>query len=564
MVLFALLAFVPSGGTHGSAIERQPGSVSVILLSQPLTPIGKTQLNAIIDTADLANLRWPDFGKYQAELKKFYNAFNGSLPWTHESRPTSQAIAVIQRLENAENEGLNSEDYDGLRWRGRISALQQPDPAPESELIHFDVSLTVSAMRFISDLHAGRVNPDRSHFVPDIDHANFDLSEFLQLQVVNASDPGSVIDAVEPPFPIYQRTLSALRTYVDLARRDDGELLPVPHKAIKPGEAYPGLSRLNRLLLLLGDLAEQENDISSPTLYQGSLVAAVTHFQQRHGLEENGLIDAPTVKELNTPLSQRVTQLRLTLERLRWLPHQFQRPPIVVNIPEFRLRAVDEKYHWTLFMRVVVGKAYRHQTPVFASDIKSVIFRPYWNVPLSIVRSEVLPHMEKDPAYLMKNSYEVVDASGTVVISATVTEVMKRQLRRGKLGIRQTPGPDNALGLLKFDFPNQHDVYMHGTPAMELLSRSRRDFSHGCIRVEDPVALAAWLLQDQPEWTADHIRSATLADTTLRVDLERPVPVFIVYGTAVTMENGEVHFFRDIYGQDAALEQALLNHVESE
>src|SRR6185369_14985692 len=146
-------------------------------------------------------------------------------------------------------------------------------------------------------------------------------------QVVNASDPGSVIDAVEPPFPIYQRTLSALRTYVDLARRDDGELLPVPHKAIKPGEAYPGLSRLNRLLLLLGDLAEQENDISSPTLYQGSLVAAVTHFQQRHGLEENGLIDAPTVKELNTPLSQRVTQLRLTLERLRWLPHQFQRPP---------------------------------------------------------------------------------------------------------------------------------------------------------------------------------------------------------------------------------------------
>jgi murein L,D-transpeptidase YcbB/YkuD len=382
--------------------------------------------------------------------------------------------------------------------------------------------------------------------------------------VVNASDVGSVVAAVEPPFPTYQRTLNALRTYVELARRDDGELLPVPRKAIKPGDAYPGLPRLIRLLVLLGDLPEEEKNIPSSKLYQGALVTAVTRFQQRHGLEANGLIEAQTLKDLNTPLSHRVVQLQLTLERLRWLPHQFQRPPIIVNIPEFRLRAVDEKYHWTLFMRVVVGKAYRHQTPVFASAVKSVIFRPYWNVPLSIVRAEMLPHIEKDPGYLAKNSYEIVDSSGTVVGSGTLSEETKRQLRSGKLGIRQTPGPNNALGLLKFDFPNQHDVYMHGTPAMELFSRSRRDFSHGCIRVEDPVSLAAWLLQDQPEWTADHIRGATLADKTFRVDLKRPVPVLIVYGTAVTMEDGEVHFFRDIYGQDAALEQALLNHVDFE
>ena len=135
--------------------------------------------------------------------------------------------------------------------------------------------------------------------------------------------------------------------------------------------------------------------------------------------------------------------------------------------------------------------------------------------------------------------------------SYTVSEEIKRQLRSGKLGIRQIPGPHNALGLLKFDFPNPHDIYMHGTPAMELFSRSRRDFSHGCIRVEDPVALAAWLLRDQPGWTADHVRDATLGDKTFRVDLKQPVPVLIVYGTAVVMEDGEVHFFRDIYGQDA-------------
>ncbi len=559
-----LLGFLPSACAGGRVKETSRGPVGVAFAPQPLTAIGKTQLNAILDAAELPDLRWSAFGTYRFDVRKFYDAFNGSLPWMRDSRPTSQAIAIVQLLKNAPNEGLNPEDYDGPRWESRISALQQSALPPESEMVRFDVALTVSAMRYISDLHLGRVNPRRFHFELDIDHTNFDLAEFLRQDLVNASDMDGVIAAVEPPFPTYQRTLKALRTYLELARRDDGELLPVPHKAIKSGDAYIGLPRLTRLLVLLGDLQEKEQDGSSSSLYQGALVTAVTRFQQRHGLEANGLIDAQTIKDLNTPLSHRVAQLQLTLERLRWLPHQFQRPPIIVNIPEFRLRAVDEKYRWTLFMRVVVGKAYRHQTPVFASDIKFVIFRPYWNVPLSIVRAEMLPHIEKDPAYLEKNSYELVNNAGTVVGSDTVSEEMKRQLRSGKLGIRQTPGPKNALGLLKFDFPNQHDVYMHGTPAMELFLRSRRDFSHGCIRVEDPVALAAWLLQDQPEWTADHIRAATLGDKTFRVDLKQPVPVLIVYGTAVTMEDGEVHFFRDIYGQDAALEQALLKHVYSE
>jgi murein L,D-transpeptidase YcbB/YkuD len=320
---------------------------------------------------------------------------------------------------------------------------------------------------------------------------------------------------------------------------------------------------LTRLLVLLGDFPETEKKVKAPVVHERGLVAAVKRFQQRHGLDPNGLIDAQTLKDLNTPLSRRVLQLQLTLERLRWLPHQFQRPAIFVNIPEFRLRAVDEQYHWVLFMKVVVGRAYRHQTPVFASDIKSVIFRPYWNVPLSIVRAELLPHINRDAAYLAKNAYEIVDPTGTAVVQDAISAQVKRQLRSGRLGIRQIPGPNNALGLLKFDFPNPHEVYMHGTPAMELFSRSRRDFSHGCIRVEDPVALAAWLLRDKPKWTADGIRAATLGEETFRVDLEKPVPVLIVYGTAVVMEDGEVHFFRDIYGQDAALEQSLLRRFSA-
>jgi L,D-transpeptidase YcbB len=560
------LTFMPVGSAvsaGGFGVAVSP--IMVPTPSQKLSAAGETQLHAIIDTAELTDLRWPEFGNYRSEVTEFYTSSIGSLPWIYESGPSTQALAIIRILKNADSEGLNPEDYDGPRWESRVAALAQCSPVAESDLVRFDVALTVSAMRYISDLHLGRVNPHLFHFELDMDHTSFDLSEFLREKLVSASetDIETAVEAIEPPFPTYHRTLNALRTYLELARRDDGELLPVPRKAIRPGDSYAGLPRLTRLLVLLGDLPETEKEVEPHAMYEGGLVAAVKRFQQRHGLEPDGLIDAQTLKDLNTPLSRRVVQLQLTLERLRWLPHQFQRPAIIVNIPEFRLRAVDEQYHWALFMKVVVGRAYRHQTPVFASNIKSVIFRPYWNVPVSIVRAELLPHIDKDPAYLVKNSYEIVDHTGTVVVQDPISERVKRQLRSGKLGIRQIPGPNNALGLLKFDFPNPHDVYMHGTPAMELFSRSRRDFSHGCIRVEDPVVLAAWLLRDKPEWTADHIRAATLEDKTLRVDLERSVPVLIVYGTAVVMEDGEVHFFRDIYGQDATLEQALLRHFSA-
>jgi L,D-transpeptidase YcbB len=360
---------------------------------------------------------------------------------------------------------------------------------------------------------------------------------------------------VEPPFPVYRRTEAALKTYLDLASRDDGEPLPIPSRTVRPGNSYAGIPRLARLLTVLGDLPEWNGPAGE--LYQGNLVDGVRRFQQRHGLEPNGLIDTATITELNVPLSHRVIQLQLTMERIRWLPHEFDRPPIVVNIPEFRLHGDNEEYQWVLSMKIVVGKAYGHQTPVFASQIKSVIFRPYWDVPSSIVRAELIPHLEKNPLYFYENSYEIVDRQGAVVSEGNVNESIKQQWRLGDLRVRQKPGPQNALGLVKFDIPSPYDVYMHGTPATELFARSRRDFSHGCIRVEDPVALAKWVLREEPGWDEEKIRSAMNGDQTVQVRLERPIPVLILYSTAVVMEDGEVHFFDDIYGQDAILERAL-------
>jgi L,D-transpeptidase YcbB len=550
----ALMMFLPYDGATSHAITSAGVFASgpqTSLEHQLLTPAGQSRLLELINSGTLPDLTWPDFTKYRAEMVDFYQSFNGSLPWVRNGEPTNQARAILTILQDAALEGLRPDDYDGVKWNDRIALLQASPPPSEWDLIRFDVALTVSTMRYVSDLHLGRVNPRLYHFQLDTQPKTLDLSEFLQLKLVDAPDVAAAIESLEPPFPAYQRTIMALRRYLDLAQHDSERTLPVLKTPVKPGERYSGVRRLVDLLELTGDLPAGQG--ADGMTYTAALAEGVKVFQRRHGLDVTGVLDPQAVKQMNVPLAQRVLQLQLTLERWRWAPHGLGRLPIVVNIPEFRLHAIDRQFHWGLSMKVVVGRAYRHQTPVFAGEIKSIIFRPYWNVPLNIQRNELLPQIEKNPSYLEEHSYEVTDQKENVVVDSDA----KSDLRSGRLRIRQKPGPDNALGLIKFDLPNAYDVYMHDTPAKELFSRSRRDFSHGCIRVENPVALAAWVLQNQPEWTVENILSAMYGNETFRVTLKQSIPVLIVYGTAVVMEDGEVRFFNDIYGHDRALERGL-------
>jgi murein L,D-transpeptidase YcbB/YkuD len=338
---------------------------------------------------------------------------------------------------------------------------------------------------------------------------------------------------------------------------DDVALLPFTKKPVEPGAPYDAADQLAAVLRRLGDLPEEAARAPNSNTYDAALVDAVKRFQVRHALDVDGRLGKATLAQLNTPLSHRVRQLQLTLERWRWVPHSFPRPPIVVNIPEFKLRAFDANYRTELEMKVVVGQAYDHQTPAFAGEMKYVTFRPYWNVPLSIQRRELAPKIDRDRSYLAKNGYEVVTPQGAVVTDGVVDDEIVAQLRSGKLQIRQVPGSGNALGLVAFMFPNEHNVYLHATPAMELFSKSRRDFSHGCIRAEKPAQLAEWVLRNMPEWTPERILAAMNGAKTMQVLLDKPVPVLIVYATAVALDGGEVRFLEDIYGQDAELEQLL-------
>ncbi|HXZ79417.1 MAG TPA: L,D-transpeptidase family protein [Terriglobales bacterium] len=525
---------------------------------QHLSSAGDATFRSWIDAGTLASLKWPNFSDYRAHVQHFYGPSNYALAWIRNSQPTPQATEVIAVLQNADNKGLHAEDYDGSRWAARVDKLRPATSAPaDIDLAEFDLALTVCLMRYISDLHIGRVNPHYFHFGFDIEHKKYDLPDLVREQVLTATDITTALAHVEPPFPGYQRTQKALEIYRKLASQDDGEALPVPAKPIPPGQPYTGVPRLTRLLRLLGDLPADAQVPPDSNIYSGPLVDAVKHFQQRHGLDTDGRINAATVQQLNVPLSQRVHQLELTLERWRWVPHDFPRPPVVVNIPEFRVRGVNREGHVELTMNVVVGRAYRSETPVFSDNMEYVIFRPYWNVTPSIQRSEMVPKLTKDRDYLAKHDLEAYNSKGEVVASAHVSNEVLEQLRSGKLSIRQRPGPENALGPAKFIFPNQYNVYLHGSPAHELFARSRRDFSHGCIRVEDPMTMALWVLQDQPDWTRQKIQAAIDGTVPVQVNLKQKIPVLIVYATAVVLENGDVEFFDDIYGHDRDLEVVL-------
>ena len=555
----AIVAIFLSGGCTakpaGALTDTPPNSAAP---AQQLSAEGQAALRAIIQSGNLADLRWPDFSDYTKHVQKFYESAGYSLAWVKGMEPTPQARQAIAVLQQADQKGLSAEDYDGPRWSERLGKLKPAARQPsEADAVRFDSALTVCVMRYISDLHIGKVNPKHFAFDLDIETKKYDLPEFLKDHVVNASDVGGVLAGVEPPYPGYQRTIQALHNYIELAKQYTAEPLPAVTKTVAPGDSYPGVPQLARLLRATGDLPANANVPAGATIYEGSLVDAVKNFQSRLGRDPDGRIGKQTVADLSVPLSARVRQMQLTLERWRWLPLSYQKSPILVNIPEFHLRAYDENFHTAVSMDVVVGKAYNHDTPVFSDTMEYVIFRPYWSVPYSIAKGEFFQRIARDPDYLAKKGFEVVDSRQTVVASGAVSSEVLDQLRAGKLFIRQKPGPQDALGLVKFIFPNSYDVYFHDSPEHELFSKSRRDFSHGCVRLQKPADLAVWVLRNNGGWDLARVRAAMNGEKTQQVNLTHPIPVLIVYATVIVTEDGVVHFYDDIYGHDAELEKVL-------
>jgi len=442
--------------------------------------------------------RADDHGALRA-LRAIYAAQNGLL-WVADDRPTPAAMALLRALQQADAYGLEPQDYDA----DGLAALAG------------------------GGLGAG--------------------------SVLSAASTGKTGDVPQ------QATLDAPRWSkfdVDLSAAALKLVCDLHYGRIDPRAAGfdLGTPRADDL-----DLARELVTLATTRDIASQLAAVEPQFLHYRLLER--ALPRYRLLAVNEPAAAtNVRKIELTLERWRWLP-AFRSPPIIVNIPEFRLFAFQttaDRAANILQMDVIVGRTFpRTRTPVFVADMTSVIFRPYWDVPRSIMLREELPKIRANPAYLAAQHLEIVRGDTDAATPMPPTPASIEALASGVARLRQRPGPDNALGLIKFDLPNRYDVYLHSTPAQQLFLRQRRAFSHGCIRVSDPVALAALVLRDTPgEWTPARIEAAMNGAQTFRVRLAHPVRVIILYGTVLAKEDGEVLFFHDIYGQDRRLERLL-------
>lgn len=523
-------------------------------------------ISAVLSSKRDNYLQQKDLSAEVAVLQSLYQQRNFSLLWLINGQATASALDMLQVLRNADSYGLRAANYDGIALSYRLNELAS---MPESEarqtaMAQLDVALSAASLRFIRHIHYGRIDPRKAGFDFDIQRSR-EFDPLASLTTLAASKQVAAdIARLEPQLLHYQLLKRALAQYRLLAV--DAELTQLPPltaRSIKPGESYVGAAALRRLLVAERDFANDAVASDKDITLDPALVAALKRYQTRHGLPADGAIGKQTFAALTTPFANRVQQIELTLERWRWLP-QIQSPMIVVNIPQFKLfafKANDDREANLLRMNVIVGQAFPHtQTPIFLADMKYVVFRPYWDVPYNITQRELLPQIHRSSEYLQRNHFELVRGQGdnSPVMPASPENIA--QLASGALRVRQQPGNDNALGDIKFMLPNTHNVYLHSTPAKRLFNETQRAFSHGCIRVSDPVALAEYVLRNTAEeWSAEKIQAAMQGEPNQRVNLTKSIPVMIVYGTAMPNEAGQVQFFNDIYGYDRKLAKLVGN-----
>ncbi len=466
-------------------------------------------------------------------MDEIYDLANHQFLWSNNQQIKIEIALLL--LAAANEKGLQSEDYQSqwlsLQWqqlkKNRMSSLYQ--------LALFDTTLTHNILHYYSDLHYGRIQPKLVKFLFNPQKDPLKLAH----QTWTAIQKNTMIELsrqFEPQLHFYTNLKKGLHNYQKAAKNH----LELKFKFVKPlkiGRSDPQVIKLRRLLITLGDfifIHKIDKVILDSHVYDRAMAKAVKHFQKRHGLKATGRVDKRTLKSLNKPLSERIEQIKLGLERLRWIPRYQEDQLVFVNVPSFRLWAFNtlkDQKRKPLSIRVVVGKASKTRTPIFSSKMKYLVFRPYWGIPYSILKNEIFPGMKRDANYLANRNMELIGNR-----------------------VRQRPGKRNALGLVKFIFPNKYSIYLHDTPSKSLFKRTRRDFSHGCVRVSHPADLASYLLKWKP---AKVKRAMHKGRGSQRAKLEKEIPVVIFYSTVMAAEDGTVTFLKDVYNYDAKLKLEL-------
>jgi len=476
---------------------------------------------------------------------------NGPLPYVDD---------FVQAVREADLEGLTAADYHLERIEAALKTVRRNPSTGKSfnprQLVDLDLLLTDAFLIYGSHLLAGKVNPETIDAEWFANRRDRDLVKVLQ----NALDSNRIdqsLKRLHPPQAGYERLRSALARYREIAANGGWTTVPEGPK-LQRGDRGVRVAALRDRLAGAGDLEPAEDDTQESGFFDEVLKQALKKFQRRHGLDADGVVGPNTLSNLNTPVEERLRQVKLNMERWRWLPHDLGRRHVVVNIANFELDLV-ETGETVLNMRVMVGKDYR-RTPVFSDRMTYLVFCPYWHVPHNIAVRDLLPLIRRDPGYFEKQNMRVFQGWGAEfeALDPAGIDWSAMSARNFPVRLRQDPGPGNALGRVKFMFPNRFNVYLHDTSSRELFDKTERAFSSGCIRIEKPLELAEHVLRGDPRWTRAHIENILEKWKELTVRLPEPLPVHLLYWTAWANRDGSINFRRDIYGRDKRLEAALL------
>jgi murein L,D-transpeptidase YcbB/YkuD len=476
-------------------------------------------------------------------LPSLYERNGFALAWTREGAAEELLAAIL----DAQTHGLDPDDYH----RPEIERFLARAPLDAAERVDLDLLLTDALVRLAYDLVFGKVDPERLD--PRWNLAREIGSEDAVSSIRAAIEAPSVAQAVlafAPHHPVYARFRAALLRYRELAARGGFEEVPGGPK-LELGAQGPRVAALRRRLAAEGDLAPEA---AAGEDFDAALEEAVRRTQARFALEPDGVVGRATLAALNVPAASRVDQIRLNLERARWVLHAVRGRLVLVDVAGFHLHYFDDHGgDWST--RVVVGRPYR-KTPIFRAEIRYLVLNPTWTVPPTILAQDILPLVRKDPGYLARKRLRPIDAHGRAVDPGSI-DWSRVTARSFPYQLRQDAGPENALGRIKFVFPNPYTVYMHDTPSRELFERVERAVSSGCIRVERPLELAVMLLADPEAWSLEALERAIAEGATRTVSLREPVPVILMYWTLDVDWDGTVSFQRDLYRRDPPLLRAL-------
>jgi L,D-transpeptidase YcbB len=517
-------------------------------LGQPPPQSLRTEIEQQIISVMARNDLSPSLPR-SAIIQEFYSDRGFQAVWIDESGVTAKGQALARVLKSASEEGLRSKDY---AFKEISALLESRNPRSLGAL---EILLSQAAIDYAQDSQAGRVRPrDLGKGIFLEPQPNDPLRILSQAAMV--PDVAAFLRAQGPQSPEYQRLKAAIARYRDIAQKGGWRHTP-EDKPLKPGKTFKTVPDLRRRLTDSGDIAGAPTPQADPLLFDPALEAAVKRFQERHGLKADGVVGKMTRGALNVPAPDRVRQMLLNMERRRWMRDDLGESYVLVNMADFELKVVDRRK--TIHVdHVVVGTPY-NKTPVFSDKLSYLVFNPSWHIPPSIARKEMLPKIQKDIGYLAANNITVLNdwTEGATVVDPNTVDWKALSGRHFRYKLRQEAGSSNALGRIKFVFPNRHNIYLHDTPARALFSRTVRSFSHGCIRVEHPVELAKILLRSDPEWSPQAIETGIGSGKQRIVPLKTRLPIHLTYITAWVNKDGTVHFRDDIYDRDKLLASAL-------